>query len=202
MSNEIINYYDYLIQSGNDPVLDPPELRTYMDKWDGALFFSLLNLNPTQTVLEIGCGTGRLSVKTAPFVKSFCGIDISPNSIKTAKKHLSNTSARLICADFVSFNFSESFGLVYSSLTFMHIKNKLDAIKKVYNLLFPGGLFVLSIDKNQEDSITYEQFRIKIFPDDPLQIINFLKLSGFVKIRLFETEFAYIFSAERSANNT
>lgn len=202
MSNEIINYYDYLIQSGNDPVLDPPELRTYMDKWDGALFFSLLNLNPTQTVLEIGCGTGRLSVKTAPFVKSFCGIDISPNSIKTAKKHLSNTSARLICADFVSFNFSESFGLVYSSLTFMHIKNKLDAIKKVYNLLFPGGLFVLSIDKNQEDSITFEQFRIKIFPDDPLQIINFLKLSGFVKIRLFEPEFAYIFSAERSANNT
>ncbi len=93
MSNEIINYYDYLIQSGNDPVLDPPELRMYMDKWDGALFFSLLNLNSTQTVLEIGCGTGRLSVKTSPFVKSFCGIDISPNSIKTAKK----TSEQHLC---------------------------------------------------------------------------------------------------------
>mgnify|MGYP003320949059 CR=1 FL=1 len=52
------------------------------------LFFGFLNdkmqLSKDKTVLEIGVGTGRLAVRTAPLCKGFYGIDISTETIKTA----------------------------------------------------------------------------------------------------------------------
>lgn len=85
MNNDVINYYDLLIYEGNDPVLDPPELQVYMDKWDGQFFIDLLAVDKTKRVLEIGCGTGRLAVKVAPLVRTFCGVDISPKQLKQLK---------------------------------------------------------------------------------------------------------------------
>ena len=152
---EVIKYYDFLIDDGNDPVLDAIELRQYMDKWDGQVFIDLLELNLSKSVLEIGVGTGRLAVKVAPKVKSFCGIDISPKTVERAKQHLSQTNAKLVCGDFLTYEFSETFDTVYSSLTFMHLKNKEQAIKNVYKLLKGKGKFILSIDKNQGKVIDY-----------------------------------------------
>ncbi len=197
MTDEMIKHYDNLIKGGNDPVLDPPALQVYMDKWDGALFMDWLGLNPSQRVLEIGCGTGRLAVKVAPLVKTFCGIDISPETIEAAKKHLNAKAVTLICADFLSYDFSESFDLIYSSLTFLHIKDKKAAIQKVFTLLSPGGRFVLSIDKNQNNEIDFGAYKLKIYPDNPENIMHLLKLTGFETIRQFETELASVFSADK-----
>ena len=62
-------HYDLLLAEGQDPVRDPAPLRAYMDKWDGKPFLDALQLSPEKTVLEIGVGTGRLAVRTAPFYK-------------------------------------------------------------------------------------------------------------------------------------
>ena len=88
MNNALAEHYDKLAEYGNDPVLDPPTLQAYMDNWDGIDFLNLLDMNKAQSVLEIGCGTGRLALKVAPFVKVFCGIDFSPKTIEIANKHL------------------------------------------------------------------------------------------------------------------
>ena len=40
----VITHYDLLIDEGNDPFHDPPELRSYMDQWDGARFLDALQL--------------------------------------------------------------------------------------------------------------------------------------------------------------
>ena len=72
MIDEIREHYDLLIDEGNDPVLDPPELKEYMNGWDGDLFIDLMELAKNKTVLEIGCGTGRIAVKVAPKVRAFC----------------------------------------------------------------------------------------------------------------------------------
>lgn len=192
-------HYDSLIDAGNDPVYDPPVLREYMDKWDGKLFIDLLKLSPDKSVLEIGVGTGRIAVNTAPLAGAFYGIDISPKTIETAKKHLGQGDGKvhLICADFLDFNFSKSFDLIYSTLTFLHIKDKKAAIDKVFDLLNAGGRFVLSIDKNQENELDCGEYKIKIFPDNPENIDLLLKSAGFESIKRYETEFAYIFSADK-----
>lgn len=65
--NEIIDHYDTLVQENNDPFRDPPKLKAYMDRWDGQPFIDALALDDSKCVLEIGCGTGRLAARTAPY---------------------------------------------------------------------------------------------------------------------------------------
>ena len=40
-----------------------------------------------------------------------------------------------MCDDFLTYDFNEKFDVIYSSLTFMHIENKQEAINKVSSLL-------------------------------------------------------------------
>ena len=130
MITDLISHYNHLIDDGQDPVKDPPELQAYMDKWDGETFIKLLALNKTKNTLEIGCGTGRLAVRVAPHVRFFCGVDISSKTIEIAKSHLQNYNAELICDDFLTHSFTKKFDLIYSSLTFMHFENKYKVIEK------------------------------------------------------------------------
>ena len=197
MNHDVISYYDFLIEEGQDPVQDPPILQTYMDKWDGEYFINLLELDDTKNVLEIGCGTGRLAVKIAPKVHSFCGIDISPKTLETAKIHLRDKNVKLICDDFLTHQFKEKFNLVYSSLTFMHMENKHQAIKMMAEILMKNGIVVLSLDKNQDDILNYGVKQLKIYPDDPDVIIGMLKEQGFYEIEKHEVEFAYLIKAKR-----
>ena len=197
MINDVIYHYDHLIDEGQDPVNDPPELQAYMRKWDGETFIKLLELNKEKNALEIGCGTGRLAVSVAPYVRSFCGIDISPKTIKIAKSHLQEFNVKLICDDFLICSFSEQFDLIYSSLTFMHIKNKYKAIEKIYNCLAKNGICVLSLDKNQNSILEYGTRQVRIYPDNPAEIMNILLNCGFQEIEKHEIDHAYLIKAKR-----
>lgn len=195
---EIISHYDTLIDQDNDPVHDPEPLKAYMDKWDGDSFIEKLCLGDNKKVLEIGVGTGRLALKVVPICKDFYGIDISPKTIERAKENLlSFENINLICGDFLEYEFNHTFDTVYSSLTLMHIEDKLKAVCKVFDLLSDGGVFVLSIDKNQDEFIDIGTNKIKIFPDTPENIVFCLNKSGFHLSEQFETEFAHIFVAKK-----
>ena len=194
----VSKHYDLLIEENNDPVRDPEPLRVYMDKWDGQKFIDSLQLTKEKSVLEIGVGTGRLAVRTAPECREFFGIDISPKTVKRAKENLKKqTNVTLVCGDFMSYEFGRKFDVIYSSLTFMHIKDKQAAINKVKTLLNIGGRFVLSIDKSQSDTIDYGTRKIKIHPDRKKDIAEYINQSGMSLIKVFETEFAEIFAAAK-----
>lgn len=195
--NDVISHYELLIDENNDPVRDPAPLKEYMDKWDGQQFIDELKLSKEMSVLEIGIGTGRLAVRVAPLCRVFFGIDISPNTIERAKENLKNNSnVSLICGDFLKYNFDRKFNVIYSSLTFMHIEYKQTAINKVKALLSNGGLFLLSIDKNQSNAIDYGTRKIKIYPDVPENIKNCILKSKLTLIKHYETEFAHIFACK------
>lgn len=193
---KVSEHYDLLVENGNDPYLDSMELKAYMDKWDGAIFIEELNVNNEKSVLEIGCGTGRIAAKIANSVKNYVGIDISAKTIERAKQHFAcNTNMQFLCGDFLVYRFRQSFDVIYSSLTFMHIKRKKSAIKKTFDLLNERGKCIISIDKNQSDYIDTGYSKIKIYPDNPQSIEHFLRDSGFVAVKRSETESAYILSA-------
>ncbi len=189
----VIEHYDKLIDENNDPVHDPKSLKEYMNKWDGQVFVDAMKLDKHKTVLEIGIGTGRLALKTIPLCKKLFGIDISTKTIERATHNLSQyQNVELICADFITYNFNIAFDVVYSSLTFMHIKDKQKFINKIYSLLKPNGLFVLSIDKNQDEFVDYGDRKIKIYPDNPDDTKEYFTNSGLILLNCIETEFAYI----------
>lgn len=198
MIDDVILHYDNLIDENNDPVNDPQPLKDYMDKWDGKAFIDSMQLDTDKTVLEIGVGTGRIAVKVAPLCKAFTGIDVSPKTVERAKEHLSETkNVALVCDDFNTYNFDSKFDVIYSSLTFMHIEDKQNTINKVHSLLNLGGMFVLSIDKNQDKYIDLGTRKIAVYPDNPEDTERYLNASGFTTIKMFETELAYIFVSEK-----
>lgn len=197
MKVDVTTHYDLLIDEGNDPVYDPESLKKYMDKWDGQPFINALQLDKSKSVLEIGVGTGRLAVKTAPLCKYFTGIDISTKTIDRAKQNLKIfNNALLVCNDFLNYDFSENFDLIYSSLTWLHIKDKQSAINKVAGLLKNNGRFVLSINKDTTNIIDFGTRQIEIFPDNPNEIKKYFRLSGLTLINMIETEYSYILVAE------
>ena len=190
---EVVEHYNKLIDENNDPARDPKPLRDYMDKWDGDKFIESMQLDKSKSVLEIGIGTGRLAIKVAPNCKSLCGIDISEKTIQRADENLSMyQNIKLICGNFMSCEFEAPFDVIYSSLTFMHIQDKLSAIQKIADLLTNNGLFVLSIDKNQNEYIDMGDRKVKIYPDNPNDIRSYLSISKLKIINEFETDHAYI----------
>lgn len=198
INSDVIQHYDLLIAENNDPVRDPKPLKDYMDKWDGQVFIDKMKLDKDKSVLEIGVGTGRLAVKTAILCKDYCGIDISPKTIYRAKENLANyKNVKLICDNFLSHHFNSLYDVVYSSLTFMHIHEKQNAINKVACLLKNGGKFVLSIDKSQEGFIDMGTRKITIFPDSPTEIKNCILNADLDLIECFDTELAHIFVAKK-----
>lgn len=196
MVNEVIRHYDLLVDEGNDPVLDPPELAAYMDGWDGKAFIDALALDGTQDVLEIGVGTGRLAVRTALACRSFTGVDLSEKSIARAGEHLAGMpQVRLVCADFMLWQTAQRFDVVYSSLTFMHLQDKPATAEKVARLLKPGGRAVISLDRDLSGVIDHGTRRLKVYPDDPAEMAAHLRQAGLRVLPALETEFAVILIA-------
>ncbi len=196
---DAIHHYDAQINENNDPVHDTPAGRAgraYMEKWDGQAFIDEMQLSMDEDVLEVGIGTGRLAKKVAPNCRKFYGIDISPKTVERAKENLrANGNASIIHSDFMRYPFDRTYDVVYSTLTFMHIKDKGEAINKIARLLKPYGRFVLSIDKNQSEFIDMGNRKIKIYPDNPVDICGHIEAAGLALEKQFETEFAVIFAA-------
>ena len=194
----VVRHYNLLVKENNDPVRDSQPLREYMDKWDGQEFIDEMELDKAKSVLEVGVGTGRLAVRTAPLCGKFSGIDISPKTVERAEENLSGyKNVTLICGDFLNFRFDRSFDIIYSSLTFMHIKDKRGAVNKIARLLNYGGRFILSLDKNKSEFIDTDTSRIKIYPDEPDTLEEYIKGAGLTVLRRYETEHAFIIVSAR-----
>ncbi|ABX41258.1 class I SAM-dependent methyltransferase [Lachnoclostridium phytofermentans] len=192
-----VEHYDLLIESDNDPVHDPSLLQEYMNRWDGDKFLSELKLNQTLSVLEIGVGTGRLALRVLKLgCKRFIGIDLSQKTIDRAKDNLRDYSNyTLIVGDYLDDCLDCKVDLIYSSLTFFHVKEKAAAIKKTNELLNPGGRFVVSIEKDTQEYFDYGDYKVKMYPDNRKHIIGLLESYEFTIENISEVDFAYIISA-------
>ncbi len=192
---DIKTHYDLLIEENNDPFRDPPVLREYMETWDGQAFLEMMELDRTKTVLEVGIGTGRLAAKTAGCCRRLTGIDISPKTIARAEENLRHyRNVSLICGDFTEFPFTETFDVIYSSLTMMHFEDKAAVIGKMGSLLNSNGLLCLSADKNQSEWIDTGNRRIRIYPDTPEGTLAYAEQAGLKVKSTAETENAWLFA--------
>ena len=190
---DVKKHYDLLIDENNDPFYDGDELKAYMDTWDGKKFIDELKLNKRNKVLEIGIGTGRIAVKVAPHCLHLTGIDLSPKTINKAKENLCDyKNISFICDNFMTYIFDKTFDVIYSSLTFMHIENKKEAILKIDSLLNSGGIFCLSIDKNQDDCIDMGNRKVKIYPDSLDYLTSIIETTKMKLNKVIEIENAYI----------
>ena len=80
----------------------------------------------------------------------------------------------------------------------MHFENKQQVISKVDTLLDKGGVFCLSIDKNQSDYIDMGTRKIKIYPDTLDNIKSLIDASSMTVTNIYETDNAYIIVSKKN----
>lgn len=96
-----------------------------------------------KSVLEIGCGTGRHTVRLAAASNQVTGVDLSPGMLAIAGEKLARHAVTLVEGDFLEMDLS-GFDAVVSALVLEHI-NELDGFfDGVSKALVSGGELYLS----------------------------------------------------------
>ena len=104
----------------------------------GAGVVELLNPQPGERVLDLGCGDGVLTKKLVDFGCRVVGVDASPDFIVAARGL--GLDARLM--DGQALAFKEEFDTVFSNAALHWMKGLEAVIDGVYRALKPGGRFV------------------------------------------------------------
>jgi len=110
-------------------------------------------LKPGLRVLDVGCGTGAISKDIAAQVGSsgyVTGIDNTEYFIQSGKEtYASVKNLDLIYTDLFAFEPEEKFDLIVAARVLQWLNNPVEALKKMYSLLKPGGT-VSILDYNHE----------------------------------------------------
>ncbi len=96
--------------------------------------------NNEQTILDLGCGTGTLTVQLADLCSKVVGVDSSQNMIERAKNQFGNIEF-LVC-DALALPFDEEFDVAFSNAVFHWINDHNTLLKNIHKALKPQGLLV------------------------------------------------------------
>lgn len=120
----------------------------YREMFEALLGYCFLDAQKTLCILELGCGTGNLSVLLRELFPSarLTLVDLSPDMLKHAALKLGgeNETLRLIQGGFMDISFEAGhFDLVVSSMALHHLKDDEKPVlyDRVFQWLKPGGIF-------------------------------------------------------------
>lgn len=103
----------------------------------GEAALDLLDPQPGEAILDIGCGDGALTQRIAERGASVVGIDNSESMVIAAKAR--GLDARLM--DAAELRFSEAFDAAFSNATLRWVLDKERAARSIWFALKPGGRF-------------------------------------------------------------
>jgi len=131
------------------------------------------HLKKDQKVLDLGCGTGAITLKAAQKGAKVKGIDINPQMLETAQKQaikknlIQNIELCEMGVAELEKEESESYDIVMSGLCFSELtENELiNTLKEIKRILKPGGLLLVADEvrpKNISKKILNEIIRFPL----------------------------------------
>ncbi len=131
----------------------------------------------SSSVLDLGCGVGRLVPEIAPLAKDYTGIDIAPSMIEEARARSANfANARF----FVSEGHrvpdearDRKYDLIFALAVFIHCPKEITRalIRDGYHLLAPGGIYRLMALADPTDLKGIENFEnARALSDQTLEV--------------------------------
>jgi ubiquinone/menaquinone biosynthesis C-methylase UbiE len=106
-------------------------------------------LGPEQTVLDLGCGIGRVALHVAPRCARLWAVDVSPRMLELARERMSGHAnvSYALCRDVEIPDVpTGSVDLAYSFLVLQHLERE-DAfllLEELHRVVRPGGVVVLT----------------------------------------------------------
>lgn len=105
-------------------------------------------------VLDFGCGTGLLTLKLQPLVKTITGADNSHGMLGVLKDKIKTQGLTNVHTEFVDFEKGDhvegGYNLIVSSMVAHHVPDTLALFKEWHRLLLPGGQLCFA-DLDTED---------------------------------------------------
>ncbi len=155
----------------------------------------------TSLVLDLGCGTGKMTLALNKLGYDMTGVDISPEMLSVARESFSEQDAEnilLLCQDMTDF---ELYGTVEAAVCCLdginHLTRRGDVSRcfgLVHNYLVPNGLFVFDINTPHKFDTVYGS-RDYIMEDDG---VLFAWQNDYDRKRKICSFYMSVFSEEKS----
>jgi ubiquinone/menaquinone biosynthesis C-methylase UbiE len=146
-------------------------------------------IKPTREMdaLDYGCGTGLVTLRLQPFVKSITGVDSSSGMLDVIKEKVKNQGLQNVRTQLVDFEQSGKvegkFHLVVSCMTMHHLREPGVIFRPLYDLLLPGGCLGI-IDLDKEDGLFHDDNTgVFHFGFDRAHVKRLLEKTGFREVR-------------------
>lgn len=125
-----------------------------MEQWNAKLYdnahsfvsqyghksLELLNPQPDEFILDLGCGTGDIAYELHKMNVNVTGVDYSETMIQKAKSKYPNVDFQV--QNILSLDFQEQFDAVFSNAVLHWVKQPKQALERIYTSLKQGGRFV------------------------------------------------------------
>lgn len=129
------------------PTYDTKE--KYLNSFDKGRVAALLGDVKDRVLLDVGAGTGRISVIMAQKGAQVTGVDVSPEIVKVLARK--NRHITALVADAESLPFSDaSFDIVTAAFLIVHLKDPTRFFDEAYRVLKDDGLLLIT-NVNQKD---------------------------------------------------
>ena len=145
----VADYYDHVV-----PYRNRPDVTFYVET----------AVESGGPVLELGCGTGRVTIPTALAGIGIVGIDLSPHMLDVCRTRLRgespevNSLVELLQLDMRGFDLNRGFSLVTTPFrSFQHlitVEDQVSCLDCAYRHLEPGGQIILDIFNPSLEALT------------------------------------------------
>ncbi|MEV4569503.1 methyltransferase domain-containing protein [Nonomuraea sp. NPDC049419] len=149
--------YEFISAEYDDriPGLTPADRRFT----DTELDFILGRVGPEDSVLDLGCGTGRLTLPLAALAKEVVGLDLCDGMLAVARRKAEEEGAdiRFDQGDMCDLPYpDDSFDVVTSTLALMHIplEARGTAFAEIARVLRPGGRLLTGVKNAAFEQLT------------------------------------------------
>ena len=115
-------------------------------KLNNEIIYSMLNLNPRETLIDLGCNSGELTMLYGKAAKcnQIYGVDVNEDAIALASSkgvltHVFDLNEYFNLPD-------ESFQIVCANQVIEHLWNSDNFLSEIYRILAPGGYAIISTE--------------------------------------------------------
>ena len=194
MANETSVKEFYKIFEFDRMIKNPP--KQIQDFLNGEIKFINEHIKPSSSILEIGCGYGRLLNILAENAKEVTGIDFSEFEIDEAKKFIKKDNIKLELMNAKELDFpNDSFDYVVClDATFGNMpKIESEVIKEMSRVCKRGGEIIISVFSEEAKEVQIENYeRLGMHPTNKGNAIH--TIEGFYSKRFSKRELKKLFS--------